>query len=224
MKTAKEYRKIALNSLKNNWGMSIIIMLLIAIASSALSATGLGSIIIFVVSGAVTIGLLNYFEKLIKNDNPNYESVLENFTVNFSTKFLTYFLRELFVFLWCLLLIVPGVIKFYSYALSLYIVKKQPNLSATDAIKLSTKIMNGKKFDLFYLHFTFFGWFLLCVLTFGIGFIFLSPYFKTAVTAFYIDAYDSYVGLGDNIEIQTHENNNNQTQQEQTTEEIIIDE
>ena len=90
------------------------------------------------------------------------------------------------------LLIVPGIIKAYSYAMTPYILVDRPELSVRDAIRLSGRMMSGRKLDLFCLHLSFIGWMLLCILTLGIGILFLSPYMMTAQAAFYQDVRSDY--------------------------------
>ena len=94
-------------------------------------------------------------------------------------------LMNIFIFLWSLLLLIPGIIKAFSYAMTPYILKEYPELSANQAIELSRKMMRGHKFDLFWLNLSFVGWFFLCLLTLGIGFVWFLPYVQTANAAFY---------------------------------------
>ena len=98
----------------------------------------------------------------------------------------------IFIFLWSLLLIVPGIVKAYAYAMTPYILVERPELSVNEAIGLSRRMMKGRKFDLFYLHLSFIGWALLCILTLGIGFLWLYPYMMTAQAAFYCDVKADY--------------------------------
>ena len=92
-----------------------------------------------------------------------------------------------FIFLWSLLFIVPGIIKAHSYAMAKFILADNPDMEGIAALKASEKLMYGNRWRLFCLRFSFIGWFFLAVLTFGIGFIFLNPYVKAAETAFYLD-------------------------------------
>ena len=73
-----------------------------------------------------------------------------------------------------------------------YILVDRPELSVRDAIRLSGRMMSGRKLDLFCLHLSFIGWMLLCILTLGIGILFLSPYMMTAQAAFYQDVRSDY--------------------------------
>ncbi len=95
------------------------------------------------------------------------------------------FLTGLFSFLWSLLLIVPGIIKAYSYSMAMYILAENKGMSALDAINQSKKMMDGHKMDLFVLELSFLGWGLISILTFGIGFIWTIPYIATTYTNFY---------------------------------------
>ena len=95
--------------------------------------------------------------------------------------------RAILVWLWSLLLVIPGVIKSLSYAMTFYVLKDNPDLSVNQAIDLSKDMMYGHKYDLFYLYLSFAGWFILCLLTLGIGFFWLIPYIETAQASFYED-------------------------------------
>ena len=94
-------------------------------------------------------------------------------------------LAQIFTCLWTLLLIVPGIIKAYSYSMTPYILVDNPELSVREAIRKSQQMMVGQKFNLFYLQLSFIGWFFLACFTGGIGFLWLVPYYQTAQAAFY---------------------------------------
>jgi uncharacterized membrane protein len=73
------------------------------------------------------------------------------------------------------------------YYLVLYIVADDPSVRARDAVSRSVELMSGNYWRLCLLWLRFIGWQLLCVLTFGIGFIWLAPYMTAATAAFYDD-------------------------------------
>lgn len=98
---------------------------------------------------------------------------------------LTSLLETLYIGLWTLLFIVPGVVKSFSYALVPYLMKDDPNLAYNAAITKSRQMMMGHKGELFCLYFSFTGWFLLSLVSLGIGFLWLTPYVETAVAHFY---------------------------------------
>lgn len=99
--------------------------------------------------------------------------------------------QGLFIFLWSLLLVIPGMIKSYAYSQAFYIYKdnleRNPNryVSAVDCITESKHLMDGHKFRLFQLQLSFIGWYLLELVTFGIASIFVRPYIATAEAIFY---------------------------------------
>jgi uncharacterized membrane protein len=98
-----------------------------------------------------------------------------------------YLFRGILITLWSLLLVIPGIIKSLSYAMTMYIVKDHPELTVNEAIDLSKDMMYGHKYDLFYLYISFIGWYLLSILTLGIGTFWLMPYIQTAQASFYED-------------------------------------
>lgn len=86
-------------------------------------------------------------------------------------------LRDIFVALWSLLFIIPGIIKVYSYRMTPYIQAEHPEMSGTEAITLSKQMMNGHKWDAFVFDLSFIGWFLLTAITVGlVGVFYVHPY------------------------------------------------
>jgi uncharacterized membrane protein len=88
----------------------------------------------------------------------------------------TMFLKDLYVFLWTLLLIIPGIIKSYAYSMVPYILADNPNIGAGRAIELSNNMTRGHKFNMFVLDLSFLGWYLLGALCLGVGVLFVNPY------------------------------------------------
>lgn len=100
-------------------------------------------------------------------------------------------MQAIFLFLWSLLLIVPGIIKYFSYSMSYYILVENPDYTASEALRESKRIMKGQKLKLFVIWLSFIGWFLLAafigMFTFNLSFIFISPYYNTTVSHFYLN-------------------------------------
>ena len=105
----------------------------------------------------------------------------------FGRIFVAYLLNCVYTLLWTLLLIIPGIVKSYSYALMPYILADNPKMSGEQAICRSMAMMQGNKLRLFLLHLSFIGWVLLAILTCGIGFLWLYPYIYASIAAFYED-------------------------------------
>ncbi len=105
---------------------------------------------------------------------------------NYTIKSIIAVLR-VFVFtaLWSLLLIIPGIIKGYSYMMTMYILADEPELSAKEAMQKSMYLMDGHKMELFVLQLSFIGWMLLSSLTFGLLLVYVIPYMEAATANFY---------------------------------------
>ena len=154
--------------------------------SIVVGGAGALSLVNLILGGVVQLGYAQY---LLKQQDREVYSVKDLFSQfdRFGQGFLQLFLRNLYVFLWGLLFLIPGIIKSFSYAMTPFIMAENPNLTAKEAIKISMEKMDGHKGELFWLGLTFFGWSLLATLTGGIGYIFLNPYMNAAYAAFYRD-------------------------------------
>lgn len=136
----------------------------------------------------LSVGLANSVSRFYKEGD--YKTVGNMFRLGFGEgrywkNMLGMFLMSLFIFLWMLLFIVPGIIKAYAYAMTPYILVDNPELGPNEARLKSIEMMRGHKGKLFGLELSFIGWFLLCILSLGIGFIWLAPYYQTTHAAFY---------------------------------------
>ncbi|CEG27280.1 DUF975 family protein [Bacillus sp. B-jedd] len=113
-------------------------------------------------------------------------SLFNKFQGNFYFKTVgLYLLTTIYTILWTLLLIVPGIIKGIAYSQAHFILRDNPGMVINDAITESRKLMDGYKGKYFLLGLSFIGWSLLAILTFGIGFIWLVPYFSATLASFY---------------------------------------
>ena len=132
------------------------------------------------------VGGYRFFKKNIQEPGVSVGVITEGFG-DYGRTFLTLFLRDLFLCLWFVLFFIPGFIKTYSYRLVPYIIKDNPELSATEAITRSRELMNGHKWEAFVLDLSFIGWYLLGFLTFDILNIFwTAPYHESSKAEFYL--------------------------------------
>ena len=138
----------------------------------------------FIVGGTVQLGYAKYLLKQHDHASFDIHDLFSQFN-RFKEGFLQSFLRNLYVLLWSLLLIIPGIVKSYAYAMTPFIMAENPQMSANEAIEASKQLMNGHKDELFTLDLTFLGWGLLAALTLNIGHIFLNPYKNAAYAVFY---------------------------------------
>ena len=117
--------------------------------------------------------------------NRNFGNVFYGFKDRYGHNMWAMFLRNLFLKLWTLLLIVPGIIKGFAYSMTPWIMAENPNLKATRAITISRRMMKGEKMRKFWLDLSFIGWYILGALCFGVGILFVIPYHKAATAELY---------------------------------------
>jgi uncharacterized membrane protein len=184
LKDNSELRSNAREQLGGNWGGAIISCVIFSIISSAASgAAGIGSLIL---GGPLELGLATYFLQLKRQKKVQLEVLFQGFR-NFEAALILYIARMIFTFLWSLLLIIPGIIAALKFSMAVYILHDNPELSGMDAINRSKEMMDGLKGKLFGLYLSFLGWAILCLFTFGIGYLWLFPYMKATEANFYED-------------------------------------
>jgi len=136
-------------------------------------------------TGPLAVGLSSFFLS-VQDGAPRLSQLFDGFNC-FGRAFLSTLLMGLFIVLWCLLFVIPAIIKTYSYAMTFFIIADDPSAGALEAITRSRQMMAGNKWRLACLYMRFAGWGILCLFTFGIGFLWLCPYMMAATAAFYRD-------------------------------------
>ena len=154
-----------------------------------ISAFGLGSALglaQFIIGGVIELGFATYLLKQHNKANFELHDLFSQFD-HFGQGFAQRFLRGLYVTLWSLLFVIPGIVKGYAYAMTPFIMAENPEMSANNAITASRELMDGHKGDLFILDLSFIGWGILAAVTCNIGHLALNPYKNAAYAAFYKD-------------------------------------
>ncbi len=150
----------------------------------------IGLLIRIFIKNPLEVGCYNFFKKNVLNPPADLGAVKEGFS-DFGHIFITLLLRDLFNCLWLILFIVPGIVKMYSYKMVPYIIKDNPELSATEVITRSREMMNGNKWKAFLLDLSFIGWILLSIITLGIAaFFWVGPYVYSTEAALYLELKD----------------------------------
>jgi uncharacterized membrane protein len=183
----------ARESLAGKWGQAIgamVVYLLLMIAIQLIPLAG--AIIALLIGGPMAIGLATYSLALARNEDANINLLFEGFN-KFGLALAAYFLMFVFIILWMLLLIIPGIIAALSYSMTFYIIADDETMDAMEAIDKSKAMMDGYKWKYFCLALRFLGWALLCVLTLGIGFFWLMPYMQVTNAKFYEDVKANYI-------------------------------
>ena len=214
MQLNSELRAQARERLEGKWGTFVLMTFLMLVIQTILQIPGYIGSLLEILSPENVLASLSFSNisnilsllalplswgltvSLLRNhreESVDLENLFDGFRGGRYTRvFCAIFLVNLFTFLWALLLIIPGIMKAFSYALTPYIIMDEPELTARQAITRSCEIMEGRRWKLFCLYLSFIGWGILSLLTFGIGFLWLVPYMNASIAAFYEDARAEY--------------------------------
>ncbi|MCI2056920.1 MAG: DUF975 family protein [Oscillibacter sp.] len=157
-------------------GAAIFGMALAVLAAIGISVAVIGIVVKLLVGNPYAVGASRFFMENRFQD-VGFGTVKAGFTGNFGNTVLTQFLKDLYIFLWSLLLIIPGIVKGYAYFAVPYILAENPNLDHNRVLELSKAMTNGHKADLWVTDLSFILWYLLGAITIGIVDIFyVNPY------------------------------------------------
>lgn len=179
--------KEAVKSLSGKWGIAVVGYLIYSLITGVAGGIkNFGPLISLVLTGPMILGMSTFSLSISRGRKPKLEELFSGFD-RFTVSLVAVLLITLWVVLWSLLLVVPGIIKAISYSQVFYLLADNKSLGAKEALEKSAKLMSGFKWKYFCLHLRFFGWFLLSILTCGIGFIWLIPYVQVSTAKFYED-------------------------------------
>lgn len=135
----------------------------------------------------LTVGITWFYIDLIRGQQPKISDTFDNYqSLRLSLKLVgTSLLVGIYVLLWLLLLIIPGIYKGFAYAQTFYILKDHPDYSINEAITASRKLMWKKKWKYFLLNISFIGWLILGIITIGIVLLWVVPYINASNSVFY---------------------------------------
>ena len=138
----------------------------------------------FIVGGMIRLGYCRFLLNLYDGKEAKLDDLFAE-RDRFTDGFCLDLLMGLFVFLWTLLFIVPGIIAAIRYSMAPFIMYEHPGMTASEAIDASKELMEGHKMDLFILDLTFIGWDILAALSLGIGHLWLNPYRSMTRACYY---------------------------------------
>jgi uncharacterized membrane protein len=194
-----ELKSLAKTQLKGRWGEIIVFHLIyfaiVLIPSIIFEVNNdpnyysngelIYNIVSFLVAAPFELGLSYFLLNFIKGEN-NIGDMFWGFT-KFGKVFASYLLISIAVSAGFVLLIIPGIILALMYSQVYYVIADNEDISAIDALKESARIMKGNKFRYFMLGLSFIGWIIVGMITLGIGFIWIIPYYSLTLTNFYKD-------------------------------------
>ena len=169
----------------------------LALAQRTNGASSLTTLVSILILLPVSVGYANALRRLlVYKDNSLVPNTFHIAFDGYWRKVWAMLWMEILISLWSLLLVIPGIIKAFSYAMTPFILEDNPELTAVECIHRSRMMMRGHKFDLFWLWLSFIGWGILCIFTAGIGFLWLVPYIETSNAAFYEEVKADYALYG----------------------------
>ena len=164
------------------WLMALLVVLIEGAILSAVSFTGIGTIILM---GPISYGVSKIFLRLVYGEPIKLETMFDGFKDDFGGTLLLGLMQTIFIALWTLLFIIPGIIKSYSYAMAFFIKVDHPDYDWSTCLKESDSMMKGHKGELFVLDLSFIGWIIVAMFTLGIGLFWVSPYMECTRANFY---------------------------------------
>ena len=172
---------------KNGWLMALLACFITTAISGAAGSIvpAIGALIVI---GPMSYGLSNCFLKQARdNETMQLENLFTGFTGDFGQNFLIGLLTGIFCFLWSLLLVIPGIVKAYSYSMAYYIKVDNPDYDWKACIDASRQMMNGHKWEMFVLDLSFIGWYIVGSLCLGVGTLWVVPYHTATHAQFYVE-------------------------------------
>ena len=177
----KELKASAKQQLKGN---VLTFFALTLVMGLILGATSISLVAPLIISGPILLGITMFLLEVARKGDGEFETGFNGFK-NFGPALVAYLLTTIFIALWSLLLVIPGIVATFSYSMTFYILADNPGMSGSEAIKKSKQMMKGHKWELFVLLLSFFWWYVLCGITFGIAYIYVVPYINVTMTNFY---------------------------------------
>lgn len=190
MNSRKDFKKFAKLLNENRWTNTILFTVIIFAISIILNLLLSNNefynlLVIGLIYGPINYAIYHFYLNYSRRvENSYIDSFKEGFNIWAKSTGL-YISINILTFLWTLLLIVPGIIKSLAYSQAFYILADNPEISVDNAIKQSIEMMKGHKMDLFILNLSFIGWHILGLLTLGIAYIYIYPYYNTTCAVFY---------------------------------------
>lgn len=185
----KSFREAGWAQLNGKWGLAAtltIVYVLIAISATAMESAFWESSLIstlLLVPMQYAYSII-FLDDLRSGKKLEVASLFEGYS-DYLRIVGTYLLVGIYVFLWSLLLIIPGIIKGLGYSQTVYVLKDNPELSFNAAINRSCEMMKGHRWEYFCLYFSFIGWILLEIITLGIASLWVNPYMNATFANYY---------------------------------------
>ena len=192
MKLRPEIKAQAKDNFSSQYGISVGAWFLFMIISAAVPF--LGQLLLV---PPLLVGYASFTTKIYRGQQGDIGDMFSDGFNDYGRNLGGVLWMYLFIFLWTWLLIIPGIIKALAYFMTPYILADSKNVSATDALKLSMRMTNGYKGEIFVMCFSFIGWAILSSITFGIvGIFYAGPYMGTSFAGLYHELKENALAKG----------------------------
>lgn len=146
----------------------------------------IGLLLTIFVFNALTVGGVWFYYKSLGDPHVKADTLSRAFDSNYGNVTGTMFLRMLYTFLWSLLFVIPGIVKYYEYRLVPYLLAENPDMDTNQCLQESRDLMRGNKWNTFVLDLSFVGWQILSWCTFSLlGLFYVNPYKDATYAALY---------------------------------------
>lgn len=183
MKTNLELKRAAREQLRDNWLMAAV---------AALVYTIIGSIFPILTGGPMELGWVRYVRQLKNGEEARFETLISGFN-DFVRALVAFLVLVVLLSIGLLLLVVPGIVLLCGLSMTFYIMADDKDIDAIAALQKSWNMMRGHKWSYFRLVLRFIGWWLLCIVTFGIAMLWAVPYFELSAMGFYDELKGGYL-------------------------------
>lgn len=195
----KQDAKMRVEGIRNTFHIATAIMLICSVLSGMsrtewvnvagewvqlTSRTPFSSAFSFLVAPVLTVGAARFYLTFLKSGDHSLEDFKYAFN-NYGRCLAGMLWMNLCVFLWSLLLVIPGIIKLISFSMTPYILADNPYVGFREGTKISAVLTDGRKWDVVKVALSFLGWLLLTALTFGIAGFYVMPWYDTAMAMLY---------------------------------------
>ena len=143
------------------------------------------TVIFSLVLGAIQYGYYVYSLKVFKKENTGVMELFSHFPMMLKVLGLSLYMG-LFIWLWSLLFIIPGIIAALRYSQAFYVLAENPDMSIRDCVIESKLLMKGHLWEFIILGLSFILWILLALITFGIGYLYVVPYMQITMAGYYL--------------------------------------
>lgn len=160
----------------------VIFIIIFVVAFILIMASAIALSIL--VGHVVNVGYSSFLLNVVDENEHKFTDVFSGFR-RYKSVVLVGLRTYITIFLWSLLFVIPGIIASYDYAIVPFLQVDHPEYSPKECMEKSKFIMNGNRWRLFCLEFSFIGWHFLAGFTCGVGNVWLTPYIQTARAVFY---------------------------------------